>query len=112
MSWYFYSVVIAGLSVIIFGIFYIFPLLFRRMTAMKKTETSNEKAIGENTEPFKRCPSCGKAMENDTFEGIIVDRCVSHGIWFDNEELHSIAHLVKNGGSLDPFFRGFSVEEL
>ena len=45
-------------------------------------------------EHVRSCPSCGGAMAHDDLEGVPVDRCVDHGIWFDEAELQAALHTA------------------
>lgn len=38
------------------------------------------------------CPSCGDGMAPVTLETIDVDRCGTHGVWFDADELEGALH--------------------
>jgi len=38
-------------------------------------------------EAVRACPSCRDAMAQVTLEGVALDRCDKHGIWFDESEL-------------------------
>ncbi len=45
------------------------------------------------TEKPRRCPRCDRAMEKVQLgqtPGVIVDRCLGHGVWFDHGELGSL----------------------
>jgi len=44
------------------------------------------------TEDKRRCPVCKKKMEKVEFEksGIVLDKCYSHGLWFDSGELKAL----------------------
>jgi Zn-finger nucleic acid-binding protein len=45
------------------------------------------------------CPDCGKKLQEDTIEGIVVDVCGDHGTWFDPRELEQVAvALVREYG--------------
>lgn len=35
----------------------------------------------------RRCPTCGALMGAHELGGVPVDWCVTHGVWFDREEL-------------------------
>jgi len=35
----------------------------------------------------RACPVCAIAMTAERFEGIELDRCPPHGLWFDRDEL-------------------------
>ena len=44
----------------------------------------------EDKSPYSRCPECDNMMQRFNFKkssGIILDRCHSHGMWFDEGEL-------------------------
>lgn len=43
-------------------------------------------------EPVRACPSCGGAMAHVSLEGVELDRCAEHGIWFDARELETTLH--------------------
>jgi hypothetical protein len=41
--------------------------------------------------PVERaCPVCATAMRGETVEGVAIDRCVEHGVWFDDAELGAV----------------------
>ena len=40
----------------------------------------------------RACPSCGKGMAHVALEGVELDRCADHGIWFDGRELQTTLH--------------------
>jgi len=42
------------------------------------------------------CPICGVAMLAEQLEGVPVDRCAGHGVWFDADELEvALAHTTE-----------------
>ena len=54
-------------------------------------------------EPIKYlpCPSCKNLMSRYNFgrsSGVIIDRCTSHGTWFDATELERVLAFVRTGG--------------
>ncbi len=54
-------------------------------------------------EPIKYlpCPSCKSLMSRYNFgrsSGVIIDRCKSHGTWFDATELERVLTFVRGGG--------------
>lgn len=40
----------------------------------------------------RTCPICGAAMLVETLEAVTVDRCATHGVWFDASELEAALH--------------------
>lgn len=53
---------------------------------------------------YLACPACGERMERRQFalgSGLVVDRCVAHGVWFDGGELELAAAYFAAGGPLD-----------
>ncbi len=38
----------------------------------------------------RSCPQCGQGMVPVSVESVALDRCESHGIWFDPEELQTV----------------------
>lgn len=50
-------------------------------------------AAGVTAEKPRQCPRCDKAMEKVTVgqsPRVVLDRCASHGLWFDHGELGSL----------------------
>lgn len=45
-------------------------------------------------EPSLTCPLCTSAMTKHTLHGIVIDRCVAHGLWFDGEELQHVLNAA------------------
>ena len=37
--------------------------------------------------PARPCPECGTSMQTVTLGDVALDRCPTHGVWFDNGEL-------------------------
>jgi len=55
-----------------------------------------EKYVG-----YKMCPSCLEPMNRTEIlsrSGVVVDMCISHGVWFDKGELSQAHALVKKRG--------------
>jgi Zn-finger nucleic acid-binding protein len=52
------------------------------------------------------CPSCSKPMATWLLLGVEVDRCDSHGIWFDADELEEVLRdsVEPVGPSVEPVF--------
>lgn len=47
------------------------------------------------------CVRCGKVMNRKNFakiSGVLMDECVTHGVWLDAGELDKIRHFVADGG--------------
>lgn len=54
---------------------------------------------------FLRCPSCRKQMTRSRVarsEGIIIDVCPEHGVWFDSRELPKILNFITRRGTESP----------
>ena len=50
---------------------------------------------------YLKCPSCARYMARRNFErvsGVIVDRCLAHGVWFDVGELARALAFLDDGG--------------
>ena len=71
------------------------------MTEMTREPWERPASTGS---PGKRaCPACAVAMVRDVVEGVSIDCCVAHGIWFDPGELEAtLAHAVEHPR---PWFR-------
>lgn len=56
----------------------------------------------------RSCPQCGQGMIPVSVERIALDRCTSHGVWFDPQELQSLLNnaskLTESGGFAAPDF--------
>jgi len=53
---------------------------------------------------YRKCPMCDQYMRRQNYRkrsGIIIDRCVDHGVWLDADELEQIAGFVLSGGLLE-----------
>jgi hypothetical protein len=40
----------------------------------------------EPSELRRRCPVCREWLETVRAAGVVLDRCISHGLWFDFQE--------------------------
>lgn len=52
---------------------------------------------------YRNCPVCEKIMQRfnyKTTSGVVVDRCLRHGIWLDGGELHQLFEWKKAGGGV------------
>jgi Zn-finger nucleic acid-binding protein len=38
----------------------------------------------------RACPHCSAPMATVALDGVALDRCAAHGIWFDADELHKV----------------------
>ena len=50
---------------------------------------------------YRRCPICKEFMQRKNYlqrSGVIIDRCVEHGIWLDSGELKQIMEFIRLGG--------------
>lgn len=50
---------------------------------------------------YRHCPVCGRFMLRKNFaprSGVVVDRCMGHGIWLDAMELRRLLLWAKAGG--------------
>ncbi|PCI26690.1 MAG: hypothetical protein COB67_09890, partial [SAR324 cluster bacterium] len=84
MEWYWQWVIFLGIAGISFYLlFYLTPQLWTRFRPQKKEGEEELILPTEQEEPTKHCPICNRAMSKDSLNGVIVDRCAPHGIWFD-----------------------------
>ncbi len=44
----------------------------------------------------RRCPRCAAEMEGGLLRGVPLDRCPSHGLWFDGKELAATLESAGN----------------
>jgi len=57
---------------------------------------------------YLRCPICDTRMDRRQFaagSGIVIDRCLGHGVWFDGGELELAAEYFRVGGPDDAAHR-------
>lgn len=50
---------------------------------------------------YRKCPLCDKMMNRSSYAtgaGVVVDRCKSHGTFFDNGELTRVFTFIESGG--------------
>jgi Zn-finger nucleic acid-binding protein len=45
----------------------------------------------------RACPICSTAMVVEVLEAVTVDRCSTHGVWFDDTELQAALHHASSG---------------
>ncbi len=111
MAWYWYWLMFLGAAGgSYYLLFYYYPA-YRNRTASKNTKEDIEEEFVIDDDPIKNCPICSNEMTKDSLNGIIVDRCTLHGIWFDRGELKSVVDFVKSGGNIDSFFATVEVEK-
>ncbi len=51
----------------------------------------------------RSCPQCGQGMVPVSVGSVALDRCVSHGIWFDPEELSAVLQRASTLSVKDGF---------
>ena len=64
-----------------------------------------------DTLEYRRCPVCKTFMQRKNYRrhsGIIIDRCVEHGIWLDSGELLQIMDYIRLGGDESEGMRDIS----
>jgi len=52
---------------------------------------------------YLKCPVCQKIMNRVNFgfhSGVIIDQCISHGVWLDSGEITHLLEWKKSGGQL------------
>lgn len=57
----------------------------------------------ENIISYRKCPVCDKTMQRinyKTVSGVVVDRCLRHGVWLDGGELRQLFEWKKVGGEI------------
>lgn len=110
MEWYWYWLLfLTGSATGFYFLFFLIPKAFNFILSFRSKKEREELPEMED-DPVKSCPICHKEMSKDSLNGVIVDRCVSHGIWFDKGELETIVAFVKSGGKVEEFFSGLGVE--
>lgn len=53
---------------------------------------------------YRPCPVCGTLMNRVNYgrrSGVLLDRCVTHGVWFDAAELDAALRWIRLGGERD-----------
>ncbi len=62
---------------------------------------NNPRQQKETVISYRKCPVCEKTMQRfnyRTVSGVIVDRCLRHGVWLDGGELKQLFEWKKAGG--------------
>ena len=52
---------------------------------------------------YRRCPVCKKVMQRKNYKsvsGVIIDRCIKHGVWLDGGELKQLLEWKRAGGEI------------
>lgn len=63
-----------------------------RQRLLQEEQEQNKEAVS------MRCPKCGEALEEITFQEIQVDRCTAcHGVWLDPGELEQVTARETQG---------------
>ncbi len=63
---------------------------------------NNPRHKQEKVVKYRSCPVCHKIMQRTNYRavsGVIIDRCLRHGIWLDGGELRQIFEWKKAGGA-------------
>ena len=63
---------------------------------------NNPRHKPEKVTKYRSCPICSKMMQRTNYRaisGVIIDRCLRHGIWLDGGELRQIFEWKKAGGT-------------
>jgi Zn-finger nucleic acid-binding protein len=50
---------------------------------------------------YLKCPQCTKLMNRYNFahaSGVVIDKCATHGIWLDRDDLRRVVEFVRAGG--------------
>lgn len=55
----------------------------------------------------RACPGCATPMIVEELEGVTVDRCATHGTWFDPQELERALEHVAIPDAVEPTKKGF-----
>jgi len=62
---------------------------------------NNPRQKQERVISYRKCPVCEKTMQRFNYRavsGVVVDRCLRHGIWLDGGELKQLFEWKKAGG--------------
>jgi len=76
---------------------------FAMQTGLAQPRVSGANPARQRVE-YRKCPMCDEFMRRQNYRkrsGIIIDRCVEHGVWLDADELEQIAGFVLSGGLLE-----------
>ncbi len=64
----------------------------RELLAKMKLQQEAEAKEAAKKASFMKCPKCGEALKERSFQKIAIDQCTAcHGIWLDAGELEQVA---------------------
>jgi len=70
----------------------------------KTIDKANRELTDFNSEiQYIRCPVCNEFMQRINYgyrSGVVIDRCMKHGIWLDSGELRHLMEWKKSGGKI------------
>jgi len=103
LEWYWYWIIfLGGSSVFFYTAFFLVPQQWAQRAA-QKTQEDEDVVAQMKEEELMNCPICKLPMSKDSLNGIIVDRCLSHGVWLDKGELEVMVNFLKSGGDAEGF---------
>lgn len=73
-----------------------------RQAARPATDAAVARGAYEPDFRYLRCPQCGRTMNRQNFmkrSGVIVDVCMHHGTWFDDDEARRAGEFIGAGGT-------------
>ena len=77
----------------------------REQLAKLKAKQEAEAKAATQQAAHMRCPKCGEALKERSFQKITIDQCTGcHGIWLDAGELEQVAEK-ESGGWLGKFWQ-------
>jgi hypothetical protein len=70
----------------------------RELIAKMKSTQEAEAKEAAKTAYYMKCPKCGEALKERSFQKIAIDQCTAcHGIWLDAGELEQVAEKEGSG---------------
>ena len=81
------------------------PILHEMTAYMKGLWDNSGASFVKNPrkkEQTRGCPECRRGMIQIAIEGVAVERCRDHGVWFDREELQTALHRVASPEKQSP----------
>lgn len=70
----------------------------------KTIDKANKELTDFNSKiQYIRCPICNESMQRINFgyrSGVVIDRCMKHGVWLDSGELRHLMEWKKAGGEI------------
>ncbi|MCK5897620.1 MAG: zf-TFIIB domain-containing protein [Methylococcales bacterium] len=70
---------------------------------MKKIQEINKDRYQVKKVKYIKCPVCTNLMARSSFayrSGVVIDKCLKHGMWLDNGEMTHLMEWKKAGGQL------------